>query len=79
MKSEKEKQLETKGSLWLRIPGFLIGLVSIVLFPVLSWQDQASVLSAFSGVFIGALFVAYGLGGPKLLFKVFPSTYVRKL
>jgi len=79
MKSEMDKQLDTKGSLWLRIPGLLMGLVFIVFFPVFAWQDQASTLSACSGVFIGVLFVAYGLGGPKLLFKVLPSTYVKKL
>ena len=79
MKSKRLTHLEGKESLWIRVPGFFVGVIFIVLVPIMAWLEQASILSAVAAVFIGVLFVAYGLGGSKLLLKVLPSTYVRKL
>ena len=79
MKRKRLKQLERRESLWIRVPGFFVGVIFIVVMPVMAWLEQASVLSAVAAVFIGVLFVAYGLGGSKLLLKVLPSIYVRKL
>jgi hypothetical protein len=79
MKSKWLTHLEGKESLWIRIPGFIVGVIFIVFMPVMAWLEQASILSAIAAVFIGVLFVSYGFGGSKLLLKVLPSTYVKKL
>jgi hypothetical protein len=79
MKRRRVTRLEGKETLWIRIPGFIIGVVFIVLMPIMAYLEVVKVLSAIAAVFIGTLFVAYGLGGSKLLLKVLPSTYVKKL
>ena len=79
MKSNWLTKLDGKETLWIRVPGFIVGLLFILMFPLMAWSGHASILSAIGAVFIGIMFVAYGLGGSRLLLKVMPSTYVRKL
>ena len=79
MNPKRLVSLPGKESLLIRICGVLVGVAFIVVFGILGWLGEMPKLQAVCGTFIGFVFVSYGLGGSKLLLKVLPSTYVRKI
>ena len=65
---------ETK---WIRYPGLLMGVAGILVLPYMFFNKQVPIHMALGGMFICAIFILYGAGGSKLLFKYMYTTKVR--
>jgi len=76
MSRGRVRRLKGKESLWIRIPGLVIGCAGLLLMPYLYFVDSASLVDVLLGMFICVIFASYGAGGSLLVFRIIPTTYV---
>jgi hypothetical protein len=63
----------------LRLAAFLIGCIGLAVLIFTPVLEDLPIHSQVAAYVLSTMFAIYGAGGSKLLFKLVPTTYVRKL
>ena len=66
-------------SMIIRVLGTATGIGFIIISGLMIYIGQDSLASHLTGVFLGAIFIVYGVGGNKALSKVLPGMAKTKI
>ena len=75
--SKRITELPGNETKWIRIPGLIVGIVGVLYCPYMLFVGGLPMHMGLAGVFLSALFILYGIGGSKLLFKYLYTTKVK--
>jgi hypothetical protein len=63
----------------IRILGLIVGLLFVIVFPIMVYVGQQSVIEGLASMAIGVLFIIYGVKGNKGLINILPKNANIKL
>ena len=78
MSPKRIKRFKAKESKLIRVLGAAVGVLILIAVPYLYLQAQLPIGVALGGLFFSILFIAYGVGGSELFFRVMPTTSISK-